>query len=299
MNVPEPAHAPVATLAELPFYLAERFDRPVLLRRCVGDGFEDFSTRDFVDQVRALSLGLQRFGIERGDRVGLVCESRPEWSIADLAILTAGAVNVPVYPTLSATQTQFILHDAGVKLVVVSDDIQLAKLLGLAPELPALTAVVVVAPAAPLPARQPGAPEVHALREVVAEGLARVAGDASLARQHEEQARRLSGRRHRHDHLHVGNDGPSEGRRAHAPEHPVEPDGGERRRADPRGRRAAVVPAAQPRLRAAGALPLPAARLPGQLRRIAADRLERPRAGAAHGHDRRPARVREVPSRGD
>jgi long-chain acyl-CoA synthetase len=52
--------------------------------------------------------------------------------------------------------------------------------------------VVVVAPAAPLPARQPGAPEVHALREVVAEGLARVAGDASLARQHEAQARRLS-----------------------------------------------------------------------------------------------------------
>jgi len=192
MNVPEPADAPVATLAELPFYLADRFDRPVLLRRCVGDGFEDFSTRDFVDQIRALSLGLRRFGIERGDRVGLICESRPEWSIADLAILTAGGVNVPVYPTLSATQTQFILHDAGVKLVVVSDDIQLAKLLGLAPELPALTAVVVVAPAAPLPARQPGAPEVHALREVVAEGLARVAGDASLARQHEEQARRLT-----------------------------------------------------------------------------------------------------------
>ena len=60
MNVPEPAAAPVATLAELPFYLAERFDRPVLLRRCVGDGFEDFSTRAFVDQIRALSLGLQR-----------------------------------------------------------------------------------------------------------------------------------------------------------------------------------------------------------------------------------------------
>jgi len=192
MNVPEPASAPVATLAELPFYLAERFDRPVLLRRCVGGGFEDFSTRDFVDQVRALSLGLRRFGIERGDRVGLVCESRPEWSIADLAILTAGAVNVPVYPTLSATQTQFILHDAGVKLVVVSDDVQLGKLLGLAPELPALAAVVVVAPAAPLPARQPGAPEVKSLREVVAEGLARAAGDASLARQHEEQARQLS-----------------------------------------------------------------------------------------------------------
>ena len=150
MRVPEPAHAPVATLAELPFFLAERFDRPVLLRRCVADGFREFSTREFVEQIRALSLGLRGFGVERGDRVGLVCESRPEWSIADLAILTSGAVNVPVYPTLSAAQTQFILRDAGVKVVVVSDDVQLAKLLGLAPELPDLTTVIVVAPPRPL-----------------------------------------------------------------------------------------------------------------------------------------------------
>ena len=60
MNVPEPDVAPVATLAELPFYLAERFDRPVLLRRCVAEGFEEFSTREFVDQIRALSLGLRQ-----------------------------------------------------------------------------------------------------------------------------------------------------------------------------------------------------------------------------------------------
>ena len=104
MRVPEPAHAPIATLAELPFFLAERFDRAVLLRRCEADGFREFSTREFVEQVRALSLGLRRFGVERGDRVGLVCESRPEWSVADLAILTSGAVNVPVYPTLSAAR---------------------------------------------------------------------------------------------------------------------------------------------------------------------------------------------------
>jgi long-chain acyl-CoA synthetase len=187
--VPEPDTAPVETLAELPFYLAARFDRPVLLRRCVGDGFEEFSTREFVDNIRALSLGLRRFGIGPGDRVGLVCESRPEWSMADLAVLAAGAVNVPVYPTLSAAQTQFILHDAGVKAVVVSDEIQLAKLLGLAPDLPALSAVIVVAPVG-APAGQPArGPAVLAMRDVVAEGRARVAADASLAQQYEAQAR--------------------------------------------------------------------------------------------------------------
>jgi len=191
MKPAEPDTPPIATLAELPFYLAERFDRPVLLRRCVADGFEEFSTRGFVDQVRALSLGLRRFGLGPGDRVGLVCESRPEWSIADLAVLTAGAVNVPVYPTLSAAQTRFILHDAGVKAVVVSDDTQLAKILGIAPELPALAAVIVVAPAAPTPAPPAGGPAVQALSDVVADVGARVAADASLARQYEEGARRV------------------------------------------------------------------------------------------------------------
>ena len=193
MEVPVPAAPPVATLAELPFYVAERFGRPVLIRRCVADGFEEFSTREFVEQIRALSLGLRRFGLEPGDRAGLVCESRPEWSIADLAILTAGAINVPVYPTLSATQTQFILHDAGVKVAVVSDDIQLAKILGMAGELPALTSVIVVAPAGPVRGPLAGGPAVHALRDVVAEGRARVAADASEARQYEEAAGRIDG----------------------------------------------------------------------------------------------------------
>ena len=191
MNLLEPDTAPVATLAELPFFLAARYDRPALLRRCVADGFEEFSTRDFVDQIRALSLGLRRFGIGSGDRVGLICESRPEWSIADLAILTAGAVTVPVYPTLSAAQTQFILDDAGVKVAVVSDDTQLGKVLGLAPALPALAAVIVVAPGIPLPGHAAGSPAVHGLRDVVADGRARLAADGSLERQHEERARRV------------------------------------------------------------------------------------------------------------
>jgi long-chain acyl-CoA synthetase len=189
MKVPDPASAPVATLAELPFYLLERFDRPVLIRRCVAAGFEEFSTREFVEQIRALSLGLSRFGIGSGDRVGLVCESRPEWSVADLAILTAGAVNVPVYPTLSAAQTQFILHDAEARAVVVSDDTQLEKVLGLAPELPALRTVIVVAPAGVVPPMTPGGPAVHAMRDVVAEGRARLAADGGLARQYEARAR--------------------------------------------------------------------------------------------------------------
>ena len=188
----EPAAAPVATLAELPLYLAARFDRPWLLRRCVGEGFESFSTREFVDQVRAVSLELHHLGIGPGDRVGVVCESRPEWSVADLAILTIGAINVPVYPTLSATQTQFILRDAGVKAVFVSDDTQLAKIRDMAPELPGLMAAVVVAPGGDMPAQAADGPAVRSLRQVVAGGRARIAADASEAARYEERVRRVA-----------------------------------------------------------------------------------------------------------
>jgi long-chain acyl-CoA synthetase len=192
MSAPEPAAAPVATLAELPSYLAARFDRPVLMRRCVGEGFEAVSTREFVDQVRAVSLELHHLGVGPGDRIGVVCESRPEWSVADLAILTVGAINVPVYPTLSATQTQFILRDAGVRAVFVSDDIQLAKIRDIAPELPGLQAVVVVAPGGDTLSHAEGGPAVRGLREVVAGGRARIAADASEAARYEERARRVA-----------------------------------------------------------------------------------------------------------
>jgi len=191
MKHPESDAAPVATLAELPFYLAERFDRPLLVRRCVTDGFDEFSTREFVEQTRALSLGLRGFGVEPGDRVGLVCESRPEWSIADLAILTAGAVNVPVYPTLSGSQTQFILHDAGVKAAIVSDDTQLVKVLSIARELPALKAIVVVAPAATPAGSAAAGPVVRAMKDLVSEVRAQVTADPPLARLYEEQARQV------------------------------------------------------------------------------------------------------------
>lgn len=183
--------ADVSTFAELPFLLAARYDRPVHLRRCLAEGFHEFSTREFVEQVRALSLRLQELGVGRGDRVAIVCESRPEWSIADLAILTAGAINVPVYPTLAASQTEYILADAGAKAVIVSDDAQLAKLMDIAPSLPAVASIVVIAPGNPLPEAGPGGPSIYTLADLVEQGKARVAGDPALAARYEATARAI------------------------------------------------------------------------------------------------------------
>jgi len=191
MKAPKSANADVSTLAELPFHVAARFDRSAQLRRCVADGFQEMSTQEFFAQIRAFSLSLQALGVGRGDRVGLVCESRPEWSVTDLAIMTAGAVTVPVYPTLSAAQTEFILLDAGVKVVVVSDDVQLAKLLEIVPGLPAVSTVIPVVPTHPLPDAAPGGPAIRPMADLVREGKARVAAGSGLAAAFEANARQV------------------------------------------------------------------------------------------------------------
>src|ERR1700736_2258719 len=68
-------------------------------------------------------------GVRVGDRVGLVAENRVEWLIADMALLTAGAVNVPPHAPLTAWQVQFELADAGVIWLIVSTAAQLDKVL--------------------------------------------------------------------------------------------------------------------------------------------------------------------------
>ena len=78
------------------------------------------SATEFVRRVRHIALGLVELGIQPGDRVALISENRPEWSIADLAILSVGAVTVPIYTTQSIDQIQFILEDSGTRALLIS-----------------------------------------------------------------------------------------------------------------------------------------------------------------------------------
>jgi long-chain acyl-CoA synthetase len=74
----------------------------------------------FIARVRAVALGLSSLGVRRGDRVALLSENRPDWSVVDLAILSLGAVNVPIYTTQAPDQVRFILEDSGARLLFVS-----------------------------------------------------------------------------------------------------------------------------------------------------------------------------------
>lgn len=101
-------------------------------------GSRAFSTREFHRRTVALATALPGLGVRRGDRVMLLSENRPEWHMVDIATLAAGAVNVPVYPTLTPAQLAYQLRDSGAVLVVAENAEQMKKFLSVRRECPAL-----------------------------------------------------------------------------------------------------------------------------------------------------------------
>ena len=75
----------------------------------------------FVERVKSCALGLASLGIRPGDRIALLSENRPEWSIVDMAILSLGAINVPIYTTQAIEQIEYILSDSGAKAIFISN----------------------------------------------------------------------------------------------------------------------------------------------------------------------------------
>jgi len=175
-----------ATIAELPFFVRGRFSKPDLVGRCEAGGVVTTSGQELVEQVRDLSLGLALLGMSRGAHVAILAESRPDWLVSDLAILTAGAVTVPIYPTLSADQVAFILRDAGVVLAIASTDQQCRKILTAASTVPSLKGIVVLDDVQL--AHDEAAVPVHRLSEVVAAGHRRITDGWGVAREFQEAA---------------------------------------------------------------------------------------------------------------
>ena len=103
------------------------FDKADAFRHKKDGAWVDISHREVYDRVRALCSALRAAQVARGDRVAILSENRIEWAVADLAILSLGAVTVPIYPTLIASQIEYILRDAEVRLVFVSTKEQAQK----------------------------------------------------------------------------------------------------------------------------------------------------------------------------
>ncbi|MCW2864967.1 MAG: AMP-dependent synthetase and ligase [Actinoallomurus sp.] len=120
-----PAQVTIADSANLTETLFSRAagepDRTVV-RRKDGAGWRDVSARAFADDVARVAEGLVAAGVEPGDRVALMSRTRYEWSVADYAIWTAGAVTVPIYETSSASQIGWIIGDSGAKAMFIESD---------------------------------------------------------------------------------------------------------------------------------------------------------------------------------
>ena len=129
--------APDANLLQpLRRLLEQDGDRVIAMTR-EGHHFVDWTVARIDDRVRAVAKGLVACDVEPGDRVALMSHTRLEWMIADLAIMSVGAVTVPVYDTSSAEQFAWILEDSGAVVALVETDEMLSLYDGVSPQVPA------------------------------------------------------------------------------------------------------------------------------------------------------------------
>jgi long-chain acyl-CoA synthetase len=129
------------SLGQMVLDAAERHSGTAI--RFPRDGtWHEWSFAEFGTAVRELARGLSALGLEPGDHVALVGETRPDWTLADAAILAAGLVVVPVYHTNSPEECRYVIDHSGARAIIVEDAEQLEKIEAVRDELPGLEHVV-------------------------------------------------------------------------------------------------------------------------------------------------------------
>lgn len=103
-----------------------------------GSGWRDVSTREFYDQVVALAKGFVAAGVEPGDKIGMMCKTRYEWTLTDFAAWFAGAVLVPIYETNAPAQIRWVLSDSGATWLIVETEDHFARYDEIAAEVPGI-----------------------------------------------------------------------------------------------------------------------------------------------------------------
>ncbi len=136
--------------------------------------YQPITYTEMNERVRALAAALIALGLEHGDRVGLLSENRPEWAITDIALLTIGTVNVPLYSTLPPAQIEYILANSEARAVFVSSQKQLEKVIAIREQVPLIRHVILMDPTASLPEG------VLSFTALIEQGRAMPEGDSSV-----------------------------------------------------------------------------------------------------------------------
>lgn len=126
-------------------YQLTKFPKLDTLNAKIGGQWRNYSTLEMQQTVNKLSAGLLKLGVsgndfsaEGSDKIGIISNNRPEWVFTDLAVQQIGAILVPIYPTTNPNELEFILNDARVKYMFVSNAEMLAKVKNLQPNVPSL-----------------------------------------------------------------------------------------------------------------------------------------------------------------
>jgi long-chain acyl-CoA synthetase len=162
----------VATLAQLLVHSVTSYPKPDFMLFKKAGAYAPISAAEFGDGVRHLTLGLRALGFEAGQKLCILSENRPDWTMTDFATLSVGGLTVPIYTTLVPEQIRYIVDDSDAAVVVVSGPDQWKKIEPLRPLLTKVRHYVTFAETAPA--------GVLTLREVIEKGRALAASEPRL-----------------------------------------------------------------------------------------------------------------------
>jgi long-chain acyl-CoA synthetase len=134
------------TIPEMFQNLVEKFgheERPIMMYKA-EEGYKGIRYKELKRKVDLFAFGMASLGLKKGERVAIISENRPEWVVSDMAVVSQGGVTVPVYPTMTAKQVEFIFNDAGVRFAIVSNQFQLNKVMRVFKEVKTLEKVIVM-----------------------------------------------------------------------------------------------------------------------------------------------------------
>jgi len=132
------------TIADLLPLAAERYGDRVAVKVKRDGAWRDVTVAETAAAAQEIGLGLVDLGIEPGDRVSILCRTRPEWTYCDFGATETGACVVPIYPTNSPEECEWVLADSGAKAVICEDAVQVAKIAEVRARLPALEHVIAI-----------------------------------------------------------------------------------------------------------------------------------------------------------
>src|SRR5690606_26945280 len=129
----------ITRLFDFPYYQLEKFNLPGSLVTKYGNEWIETSTKEYIEKANAFSRGLLRMGVKKNDKIAVISSNnRTEWNIVDIGILQTGAQNVPIYPTISEDDQEYILNHCGAIYCIVSDEDLFNKISSIKHKVPSL-----------------------------------------------------------------------------------------------------------------------------------------------------------------